>query len=83
MYSFRGYTIEDEELSALKDYVNKKVDPGSLLRSVLSNDFVAACAHADEINLHNLPAYAKYLYNELPSACWGTKERVDGWLNGG
>jgi len=66
----------------VKLYVEKKVPPGSFLRAVLENDFYEAVVKADQINLCYFREWAKFLYRELPSICWGSKEKVQAWLDG-
>ena len=61
------------------DYVNNGTKPGDFLTAVFENNFVNAVGHADIDNLPRLPAYANLLYNLLPSACWGGKEKVQEW----
>jgi len=55
---------------------------GDFLTAVLHNNLTEAVARADDENIKNLPAFVGYLYNEAPSLCWGSKERVAEWLNG-
>jgi len=79
-YVFRDWEIRPEMLEALDRYIHKGYRPGGFLTSVLANDFMAACQHADDINIQNLPAYAAYIYNEMPSTCHGSYEIVDAWV---
>jgi len=65
---------------ALQDYVENKTDPGGFLMAVLRNDLRSACEVADDINRYKLFDYVSYIYNKLPSDCWGSKEAVDAWL---
>ena len=86
MYIFREYYIPERMMESLERYVKDQVLPGDFLRAVISNDLTEAVGRADEENLRNLPAYIGYLYNEAPSRCWGSKERMEEWVkerNGG
>lgn len=80
-YKFRDWYIPARMLAALDRYVNQGIRPGSFLTAILANDFTEACMRADDENLRNLPAYAAYLYNELPSACHGSYPKVDAWVD--
>ena len=79
-YEFRGMTIPVHMVEALERYIQKRIKPGSFLTAVLSNDLFGACGRADSDNAQILPAYAAYLYNEAPAACWGSVEKVQNWL---
>jgi hypothetical protein len=37
---------------------------------------------ADDQNIKVLPAFVAYFYNEAPSQCWGSKEKMESWLYG-
>lgn len=56
---------------------------GGFLTAVVCNDLVEAAAHADEYNIRNLPAYAEFLYWELPIGSWGSSEIVEKWIEKG
>jgi hypothetical protein len=46
----------------------------------MDNDLAGAVGHADGENVLNLPAFVAYCYNELPSNCWGSRKKVQAWL---
>lgn len=52
---------------------------GDFLRAVLSNDLTEAMGRADAYNRITLPAIVGLCYNELPSECWGSAEKVRVW----
>jgi len=79
-YVFRDWEIRPEMLEALDRYIHKGYRPGGFLTSVLAHDLMEACQRADDINIRNLPAYAAYMYNEMPSASHGSYEIVDAWV---
>ena len=80
IYTFNSWHIRETILKALRDYVERGVPLGDFLRCVVSNDFVEACARADQGNLENLPAFAAWLYNECPRDAWGSDDRYVGWV---
>jgi len=67
--------------AALDRYVNDRIVPGGFLMAVLSNDLFGAVGYADSHNLAALPDIVKYVYNELPSGCWGSKEAIWKWVS--
>ena len=66
--------------ASLDRYVNDRIMPGGFLTAVLSNDLFGAVAHADRANLEALTEIVKYVYNELPSGCWGSKDIMWRWV---
>lgn len=63
-------------IQSLNRYVNHGLMPGSFLTAVLSNDLMGAISHSDLNAQQNLVAICKYIYNNLPGDCWGSRERV-------
>jgi hypothetical protein len=61
-------------------YVEDHILPGGFLQMVLENNFVGAFGKADSINLEYMQNYAAWLYWDIPSPCWGSKEKVAAWL---
>lgn len=62
-------------------YIEDKIPPGGFVLAVLCNDLKEACARADDINRRLLWEIVAWLYNEAPSDCWGSPERVEAWLS--
>ena len=44
-------------------------------------DFLRAVANADDENRCDLVEIVQHVYSNLPGACWGSKEKVQGWLS--
>ena len=65
----------------IDEYVNNYMPPGDFVRAVLSNDLMEAFMRADDINMHCMKDIMKYVYNNIPSVCHGSPERVEEWLN--
>jgi len=76
---FDDYGIPAHMQQSLLDWINKGWFPGSFLSAVLENNFMAAVGSADSINAQRLKEYAQFIYNEVPSACHGSKEKVTAW----
>jgi len=79
-YQFRGFTIPEHMMWPLRRYIEDHSSVGDFLTAVLQNDLKEAVGRADDHNLANLPAYIGYLYNEAPSPCWGSPQKVKEWL---
>lgn len=78
-YEFNGYRIPERMAMGLRLWIERGVPPGSFLMAVLENNLHEAVGRADAENLANLPAYCGYLYNEAPSPCWGSPQKVRAW----
>lgn len=79
-YQYREFFIPDHMVEGLDLWIEQGILPGSFLTAVLCNDLMDACGRADELNILNLPAYCAYLYNEAPSTCFGSPEKVRAWV---
>jgi len=75
------YMISENIKQTIERYTEERLQPGSFITAVLSNDLIRACECADENNKHEIFNIVKYLYNNVPSQCWGSEERVKRWLN--
>ena len=73
--------IETHIKEALDRYVKDRIPPGDFLTAVLKNDLTEACGRADVFNRVNLHMIVEYAYNFMPSACWGSPEKVKAWLS--
>ena len=70
--------IETKE--GLDRYAQRSISPGGFLYAVLSNDLFETIGRADEDNLRDLFEICSYVYNNMPSDCHGSPEKVDNWL---
>ena len=64
----------------MKKYIEQKLRAGGFLTACLENDLVGAFTRADATNLKRLQEIVRWLYNEAPAYCWGSKEKVAKWL---
>jgi len=67
-------------MGGLQRYIENHIAPGDFLSAVIKNDLKNAVEYADDENLHNLPAYVTFLYNQAPSTCWGSKKIFNQWI---
>lgn len=72
--------IRDDIRASLDRYAGFGVPTGGFLRAVLESDLFRAVEKADDDNLWVLPQICGLIYNRLPSACWGSKAKVDAWI---
>lgn len=72
--------IREDIIASLERYVKHGIKCGDFLTAVLANDLTEACGRADDDNQRTLFHIVAYIYNELPSDCWGSYTRVDGWI---
>ena len=68
---------------SLQLYVHKRCPPSSFLYMVLSNNLCRSIGLADGTNLAALPSIVAYVWNEIPGDCWGSRKKVEAWLEGG
>lgn len=61
-------------------YIVNGVPPGGFLRALLGNDFMGAMRKADDVNIHALPMYARFLMNGAPIGAYGSPENVKDWI---
>jgi hypothetical protein len=78
-YQFRGMSMPTYMEGGVIRFIEQGVLPGDFLRAVLSNDLRGAVDQADSVNFFCIPVYIGYFYNNVPSTCWGTKERMLEW----
>jgi hypothetical protein len=81
-YTLREFSIPDHMMGAIRRYIDERIHPGDFLTAVISNDLREAVGCADDTNIRALPAYVAYFYNEAPSRCWGSPEKMRAWLEG-
>lgn len=78
MYDLHDYDqIPAHTMDALNRYVNDGLPPGGFLTAVLENDLRGAVQRADDTNLPVIPIIVGYLYNRVPSHCWGGPGTVE------
>lgn len=78
-FEYRGFVLPPHMQRSLDAYIRYGRPVGGFLKAVISNDLVQAAALADGVNVRQLPAFAAYLWNEAPRACWGSAEAYKEW----
>lgn len=79
-YRFDQFYIPERMMGGIQRYIERGIEPGGFLCAVIENDLKEAVGRADEENMANLPAFVSYFYNEAPSVCWGSPEKMVAWL---
>jgi len=75
------YSLIPEHMRpGVKRYLENGRRPGSFLTAVLENNLVESFARADNINQSQMLVWVNFLYNEMPMASWGSKEKVKAWV---
>jgi len=65
--------------AGVQQYVEQGIIPGDFLQAVIANNLSESFALADEINQGQMFNIVKFFYNEMPSACWKSKEKMLMW----
>ena len=67
---------------SIENYFKHRVPFGNFLTAFFSNDLGMAISRADSDNSNLFNELYVFMYNELPSGCYGNKEKVRDWLDG-
>jgi hypothetical protein len=59
-------------------WIEKGIPPGSGTKLILCHDLAAVCACDDE-TVAELPAIYRWMYNNAPAGCHGSKQVVEAW----
>lgn len=74
--------IRDDIKEALDDYAENGAPLGDFLTAVVENNLFEALGRADSYNRATIFQICGYIYNELPSPCHGSPEKVAKWYAG-
>lgn len=66
---------------AIRRYVVQGLKPGGFLCAVIQNDLKMAVFQADDVNEPLIPLYVRWFYNHAPSACSGSPDHMQKWLD--
>jgi hypothetical protein len=82
-FTFRGRKASEIPMrmrNSIELYVNYGVPPGDFLGGIICKDLPTCMDHADDENLWLIPLYYAWFYNEAPSWCWGTCDKMSRWM---
>lgn len=77
---FSGYNLPNEWKIALDRYIQYGIFPGSLLKSILSNNLIETVNRADADVWKIIPIVTAWMFHKAPSCCWGSAEAVDNYM---
>ena len=66
---------------SIERYVKHGLRTGGFLEAVLSNDLMDAFKRADRDDLVMMPTIIAYIYNDVPTAAHGSRDKYNAWLN--
>lgn len=72
--------IPNDIKMSLNMYVYYGIMPGGFLTAVLENNLCEAFFRADSRNIKIIENIVKHIYHNIPSMCWGSKEKIKEWL---
>ena len=79
-----NYEILPEHIrGGMQRYIENCIPPGDFLTAVICNDLKNSFGLADDINKKRLFDIVNFMYNEAPSLCWGSYEKMNSWLSKG
>ena len=73
------YQIPEHMHHGVIDYVTDGHPVGNFLGALLSNDLRSTFNHADDYNKERISNWIAFLWNCVPSACWGSPNAVAKW----
>jgi len=74
------YYVPERMMPGITRYIEQGIRPGRFLQAVICNDLHEALSQADDENFTNISAFVSYFYNEAPSGCWGSPEKMEAWI---
>ena len=82
LHSFSLWDMPQEYGQHVYDYLVNGWDPGSFYTAVLANDFMSAVSRSHPGNqIDTLKGLASWISCNMPTAAWGSYDRVQTWLN--
>ena len=81
--STRPAWMEPALFEAVKGYALFGHDPLPFLTAVLSHELFDAFGRADDNSARCMQSIVRFIYNDLPSNCHGSRDLVDGWIDVG
>ena len=72
--------IPEHLRGGMQRYIEKGIEPGDFLTAVICNDLKESFARADDTNRERMFDIVCFIYNEAPSLCWGSREKMNAWI---
>lgn len=64
----------------MRRYVEQGIPPGGFATAVLENKLAESFLKADTDNTHYMREWAVFMWEEMPTAAWGSTEKVAAWI---
>jgi hypothetical protein len=81
LHSFSLWDVQQEYSQHVSDYLVNGWNPGGFYTAVLANDFMSAVIRSHPGNqIDALKGLAGWISNTMPTAAWGSYDRVQTWL---
>ena len=77
------HNIPEHMRPGVMRYIMKGIPPGGFLTAVLENDLFEAMSRADSDNIEALRNWVLFIYNCVPSTCWGSQSTITEWMTRG
>jgi hypothetical protein len=77
--AIRYELLPEDYRGVMRRYIENRLDPGTGWQLILAHDLAAVC-YCDDSLAHNAPLIFRWLHNHAPSACHGSKEKIEEWL---
>lgn len=68
---------------AIDRYVQNGTPTGSCTEAILSGDLFDAFARADDDTKQGMAQIVRYIFNRVPTGCWGSRETYQAWVERG
>ncbi len=68
---------------SVRHYIEHGAPFGHFLTALFSNNLFEATARADAANQAALIDWTKWIYNQAPTGCWGSRAKVSAWQKQG
>lgn len=72
--------IPPKVMAGMKRYVEHGIKPGSFLTAVIQNNLCEALRRADNDSFKAIKDIVGWFFNEVPSLCWGSEEKMMAWI---
>lgn len=84
MFQKTNYSgLPNHMIMPFKRYIEHGIPPGGFGTAVICNKLFEAFARADGINTARMKDIVSFFYNEAPSLCWGSEEKMNDWRKAG
>jgi hypothetical protein len=81
LHSFSLWDVQQEYSQHVSDYLVQGWNPGGFYTAVFANDFMSAVIRSHPGNqIDTLKGLAGWISNTMPTAAWGSYDRVQTWL---